>query len=187
MFFRFRKSRLEPFALTMAAASMGERLLQIGLDDHGLATALAAKVGLSGNAALVVDNESEGARARSAAARAGVFLDVHVTPLHAMPFENASFDLIVVHAMRGLLASSEEVIPGGVLGEAYRVLRPGGRGVVIESARRGGLAGLLRAPTVDEKYMSSGGTESVLKAAGFHPVRTLAVREGYRFTEGLKA
>jgi ubiquinone/menaquinone biosynthesis C-methylase UbiE len=187
MFFRIRKSRIEPFALTMAAASMGERVLQIGLDDPGLASALAAKVGLSGTAALVVDNESEAARAKSAAERAGVFLDVQVTPLDALPFEHASFDLIVVHAMRGLLTSSEQGIHAGVLREGYRVLRAGGRSIVIESAPRGGLAGLLRAQAVDEDYIASGGAESVLKAAGFHPVRTLAVREGYRFTEGLKS
>jgi len=187
MFFRIRKPRLEPFALTMAAASMGERVLQIGLDDSGLATALAAKVGLSGTAALVADNESEAGRAKRAAERAGVFLDVRVTPLDALPFENASFDLVVVHAMRGLLASAGQGSRAGALREAYRVLRAGGRGIVIESAPRGGLAGLLRTQAVDEDYVASGGAESVLKAAGFHPVRTLAEREGYRFTEGLKA
>ena len=187
MFFRIRKSTIEPFALTMAAARMGERVLQIGLDDAGLASALAAKVGLSGNAALVVDTESEAARARSAAGRAGVFLDVQVTPLDALAFENASFDLVVVHGMRGLLVSADQGMRAGVLREAYRVLRAGGRGIVIESAPRGGLAGLLRTQAVDETYVASGGAESVLKAAGFHPVRTLAVREGYRFTEGLKA
>ena len=187
MFFRIRKPRLEPFALTMAAARMGERVLQIGIDDPALATALAAKAGLSGYAALVVDGTSQAERATGAAAEAGVFLDVKVAPLHALPLESASFDLIVVHGMRGLLASSEEVVPGGVLGEAYRVLRPGGRTVVIEAVRRGGLGALLRPASVDEKYMESGGTESILTAAGFRPVRTLAVREGYRFTEGLKA
>jgi SAM-dependent methyltransferase len=187
MFFRIRKPRLEPFPLTMAAASMGERVLQIGLDDPGLATALAAKVGLSGTATLVVDGESEAARAKRAAERAGVFLDVQVTPLDALPFENASFDLVVVHAMRGLLPSSEQGTRAGVLREGYRVLRAGGRAIVIESAPRGGLAGLLRPQAVDEHYLASGGAQSVLKAAGFHPVRTFAEREGYRFTEGLKA
>jgi len=187
MFFRIRKPRIEPFALTMAAASMGERVLQIGLDDPGLASALAAKTGLSGAAALVVDGESDAARARSAAERAGVFLDVRVTPLGALPFEDASFDLVVVHAMRGLLASSEEGPRAGTLREAYRVLRPGGRGVVIESAPRGGLAGLLRAQTADDEQAADGVAEKLLKTAGFHPVRMLAVREGYRFTEGLKA
>jgi SAM-dependent methyltransferase len=186
MFFRIRKARLEPFALTMAAARMGERVLQIGLDDPGLACALAAKVGLSGTAALVVDNESDAARAKSAAANAGVFLDVQMTPLHVLPFEKGSFDLIVVHGMHGLLASGESGIRTDVLPEAYRVLRAGGRSVVIESAPRGGLAGLLRRQATDQ-YVAYGGAESALKAAGFHPVRTLAVREGYRFTEGLKA
>jgi SAM-dependent methyltransferase len=184
--FRIRPFKLEPFALTMAAASMGERVLQIGLDEPGLAGALAAKVGLSGAASLVVDNDRDAARAKNAAADAGVFLDVQVTPLHTLPFGNASFDLIVVHGMHGLLSSAPSGTREGVLREAHRVLRSGGRSLVIEVGRRGGFAGLLRSQTVDQQYTASGGTEGALKAAGFHPVRTLAEREGYRFTEGLK-
>jgi hypothetical protein len=55
---------------------------------------------------------------------------------------------------------------------------------VIESAPRAGLAGLLRGQTAGEDDSAA---EDLLKAAGFHPVRLLAVREGYRFTEGLKS
>ena len=66
----FRKSRVEPLPVTMSAVRMGERLLQIGIDDPGLASALAAKVGLSGNAAIVAtDNADAHAHARRRRAR----------------------------------------------------------------------------------------------------------------------
>ena len=47
-----RKSRLEPLPVTMSAVRMGERVLQVGIDDATIAAAIAAKVGLSGNAAI---------------------------------------------------------------------------------------------------------------------------------------
>jgi hypothetical protein len=66
------------------------------------------------------------------------------------------------------------------------MLRHGGRIIIIEAARRGGLAGLFRRHVVDEHYVRSGGAEGALTAEGFRPVRVLGEVEGYRFTEGLK-
>ena len=45
-----RKSRIEPLPVTMSAVRMGERVLQVGLDDPALASTLAGKAGLSGSA-----------------------------------------------------------------------------------------------------------------------------------------
>jgi SAM-dependent methyltransferase len=182
----FRKPRLEALPVTMAGVRMGERLLQVGVDDAGLAAALASKVGLSGAAAHAVANESDGARARSAATAAGVLVDVQVTPLRALPFEPGSFDLAVIHAMSGWLASMRPEDRVGLLQSVHRVLRPGGRVVVIEAMPRQGLAALFRGQPVDEHYAAAGGSEGALKAEGFKPVRLLGEREGYRFTEGLK-
>ena len=44
----FRKSKVDPLPITMTAVKMGDRLLQVGLDESSTATALAARVGLSG-------------------------------------------------------------------------------------------------------------------------------------------
>ena len=55
----FRKSRIEPLPVTMSAVRMGERVLQIGIDDASIASAIAAKVGLSGHAAIIVAEERE--------------------------------------------------------------------------------------------------------------------------------
>jgi hypothetical protein len=38
----------------------------------------------------------------------------------------------------------------------------------------------------DPEYVAGGGTVAALQAAGFKPVRLLADREGYSFTEGMK-
>lgn len=172
--------------VTMTGVRMGERLLQIGIDDAALVSALASKVGLSGTAAVAVDNERDANRARAIAAKAGVLIEVHVAPWSLLSLPEESFDLVVVQATGGLLASMKPEDRVACLRQAYRALRPGGRIVVVESAPRAGLAGLLRGHAVNEHYAAGGGAEGALKAEQFRPVRTVGEAEGYRFVEGLK-
>ncbi len=191
MFLRLLRKRptekRDSMAVTMTGVRMGERLLQIGVDDPALVGALAAKVGLSGAAALAAGNERDANRARAVAAEAGVLMDVHVAPWATLPFEAQSFDLVVVQSTGGFLGSMQPDDRVACLQQAYRVLRAGGRIVVVESAPRPGLAGLLRGHAVNEHYAASGGAEGALKAERFRAVRTVGEAEGYRFTEGLKA
>ncbi len=183
----FRKARIEPLPITMTGIRTGERLLQIGLDEARLISELASKVGMSGTAAAIVTNDRDAARAKDSAAKAGVLMDVRVvTPLRNLPFEDASFDVIVMHSLNGLLASLAPYTRIRCLEESHRLLRAGGRMVVIEPEPRGGLGGLLRPYPMDAYYSSGGGAVGALKAEGFKPVRILADREGYRFTEGMK-
>lgn len=182
-----RKSRIEPLPLTMTGVRAGERLLQIGIDGASLNGALAAKIGLNGTAAQVVTTEADAARARDAAAKAGALVEVRVvSTLRSLPFDDEAFDLIVFHSMHGLIARMAPYTRVRCLEEAHRVLRTGGRAVVIEPEPRGGLGGLFRQYPVDSHYAATGETLGALKAEGFKPVRILADREGYRFVEGLK-
>lgn len=181
----FRKSRIEPLPVTMGAVRMGERVLQIGIDDAAIVGALAAKVGLSGNAAVAVTGDADAQRAHNAAASAGVLVDIKVTPLAPLPFESGTFDLVVVHSMHGLVRSLDASARTATVGEWHRVLRAGGRVMTIESGPAGGLKSLLRRPQENE-YDLFGGVIGALEAAGFRPVRVLAEREGYMFAEGIK-
>jgi SAM-dependent methyltransferase len=187
MFLRKRTlSKRDSVPVAMAGVRMGERLLQIGIDDPRLVGALAVKVGLSGGAAVAVDNDRDGERARQVAANVGVFMDVQVAPWSRLRFEPGSFDLVVVQSTRGLIASMKPEDRVACLQHAHRMLRGGGRILVIESAPRGGLGGLFHRHVVNEAYEAHGGAEGALKAEGFRPVRSLGEHEGYRFTEGLK-
>jgi SAM-dependent methyltransferase len=187
MFLRKAKRR-EPVPITMSGVRMGERLLQIGVDDASVASAIAAKVGLSGTAAAVVTDADAATRVRHGAAEAGALIDVHIAPLDALPFAEGEFDVVVVHAMRGLLQSLSADARVAALRDCRRVLRQGGRIVAIEAGARGGVGGLLRGqPAVNAGYVSSGGTVAALEAAGFRPVRVVGELEGFRFTEGLNA
>ena len=178
-----RKLSLERLPVVMSGVRMGERALQIGIDDPSLAGAIAAKVGLSGHAAFAVSNDRNAAKARAAAAAAGVLADVQVTPLDSLPFPGDAFDAVVLHAAADDLPTLDAAAGLAVLREGHRVLRPGGRIVVLEGRARRGLGRWWRGR---RETLRPGAAADAVGAAGFRAARALAEREGYRFTEGLK-
>jgi len=125
-----------------------------------------------------VEDERDAEKARRGAAAAGVLVEVVVAPLHELPFPAGGFDVGVLHPA-GL--SQPLSAATGLLSEAYRVLRTGGRLVIIEGSGLG-FAGRVRGPVPADANATLGG----LNTAGFKATRVLAEREGYRFIEGLK-
>ena len=96
-------------------------------------------------------------------ARAGLAPRLHVADVRALPFADASFDLVIgAHVLEHL------VEPGRALAEMRRVLRPGGR-VVLCCTRRSSLGSLIRlkwrthAATPDEarRWLAARGLEEV--------------------------
>lgn len=167
----------------MAGVKMGDRLLQLGCGDGGLFAALAGKVGLTGRACAVDADRARAEQARQRAAKAGVLVEVEAAPYQMLPFDPESFDLVVARDLIGGMGPTERV---RTLQEARRVLRPGGRIVVIEPARRGGLGALFVRHDLDADYLSRGGAERALGEEGFAAVRRLAEREGTTFFEAVK-
>ena len=184
-----RKSSVgsEPLSVTMSGVRLGERALQIGLDDPNIAALIAAKTGMTGQASLVVGDEAAAASARNAVSEAGGLGEVHlVGDLHPLPFADDTYDLVVVHTARRLLASLPRDARERLLTECRRVLRAGGRLLALEAGTQTGLRSLFSGTKPDLGYEHVGGTVAALEAAGFRPVRTLGDRQGYRFIEGLK-
>jgi len=180
MFLRQSTVGREPLAIAMSGVRMGERLLQIGIDTPAVTGLLAAKPGLSGESSIVVADEPTAARARRAVADTSANVDIRVQALSSLPFADASFDLIVINDRGGetLTAPAATVL----LADCRRVLRSGGRLVVIGKGSASGLAALLHSrkePTGPEA------SEQALQRAGFRAVRMLGDRDGYRFVEGL--
>jgi ubiquinone/menaquinone biosynthesis C-methylase UbiE len=176
-----RGSDPHPLVVGMTGVKLGERFAQIGCAHGGRLGAIASKVGLSGRALAIVPDEAAAVRARKGAAEAGVLVDVETAPSTQLPVEDEDFDLVVIDDTDGFLGSMPADARDGTVREAHRILRAGGRLLVIETTRRAGLAALL-----SPQPSSTFDPAPALQAAGFRSVRTLAEREGLAFVEGVK-
>jgi SAM-dependent methyltransferase len=146
-------------------------------------------VGLSGRVAAIVPNETEATRAQRAADKTGFLLELETGGLNKFPFEDGSFNLVVVDNQEGLLSTLRPEGRVEVLQQVFKALGPRGRVVIIERAPRGGLGALIR-PTanipVDPHYQRSGGAVAALQGEGFRAARLLAERDGLSFFEGVR-
>ncbi len=180
--------RTDPHALavSMTGVKMGDRLAQIGCAHGARLGAIAVKVGLSGRAVAIVPDEASAERARKGAAEAGVLVDVEIAPPTQLPLDADAFDLVVIDDTGGLLSALAPERRGFAVREALRVLRPGGRAIVIAATPRRGLGALLGHGPTNADYDASGGATNALSAGGFRSVRPLGEREGLAFFEGIK-
>src|SRR3954452_9047127 len=173
-------------AVSMTSAKMGDRLLQVGCAHGGRLGAIAVKVGLSGRAAAAVPDEASADRARKGGAEAGVLVDVEIAPPTRLPYERDAFDLVVADDTGGLFATLRPDDRVAAVRETLRVLRPGGRVVMIGAAPRGGIGAILsRAPDAPP-FVSSGEAMKALEADGFRSARLIGEREGLAFVEAIK-
>jgi ubiquinone/menaquinone biosynthesis C-methylase UbiE len=184
MLFDFLRRRGDPYALVvgMTGVKMGDRVAQLGCAHGGRLAAIAKPVGLSGYAVAIVPDEASLSRAQQGAAQGGVLAEIQQAPLTHVPLADEAFDLVVIDDTDGMVGTHSETDRTLVVREALRVLRPGGRVMVIGSGPVSGIARLFRAGggfTFD--------VASTLQTGGFKSVRTLAEREGLTFVEGLKA
>ena len=179
----FRRSNLDPLSVSMAGAKLGNRLLVVGCGDPDLIARLGAKAGLTGRACAVDESPPRVAEAERVALREGVLIEAGTTTYSTLPFDAAAFDLVVIRDVLPTLTSDRRV---AAVSEAHRVLRPGGRCLVIETVARGGLSGLVGSSRPNDEYRATGGATSALGAGGFVAVRTLAEREHLVFVEAVK-
>ena len=168
---RGRGQAMDPLQVSMTGVRMGERFLQIGCHDRALLSGLAAKVGLSGTAALAAFDDAQAKRAGAIGAKVGALIETRKIEGLALPFDSDQFDMVVVDDTNGAFGKIDERSRVAYLSEAKRAVRKGGRIEVIEGvADRAAGYDALRD----------------LTAAGFKPVRVLAEKDGFRFLEGLR-
>lgn len=165
-----RGQALDPLQVSMTGVRMGERFLQIGCHDPGLLGGLAAKVGLSGTAAVAAFTDDDTACATRVGRKIGALIEIQdIDEGRAWPYGEAQFDMVVVDDTRDNFGDRES--KAHVLKNAFGTLRPGGRIEVVARSTSS-------PPRAD--------VQGDLIAAGFKPVRLLAERNGFRFVEGLR-
>jgi ubiquinone/menaquinone biosynthesis C-methylase UbiE len=185
-FNRFAKKE-NPFQLVvgMTGVKLGDRVLQIWCAHGGRLAAVAAKVGLSGRAIAVVADEASAARAQKASADAGVLVEVEIAPSTRLPLDDASVDLAIVDDAGGGFTALAAHDRAATVRELARVVRPGGRAMIIGATPRQGLTAMFGSPGAPS-LATSDEAGKLLEAGGFRGARTLAEREGLVFVEGIK-
>jgi len=177
----FRKpAPAEPLGVTMTGVRLGQRLLSVGTRDPKLTAQLATKTGLTGRACVIDDDEGRLAQAAATIEQEGALIESIRAPYGMWPLDDASFDVALI---ADLLPSLTPDVRVRCISEVFRVLRPGGRVVVIEPAQRGGLVGLLAGGGKPTAYE---GPLHALAANGFTAVRQLAETDGIVYVEGIK-
>jgi ubiquinone/menaquinone biosynthesis C-methylase UbiE len=183
MFKWFRQASLDPLSVSMAGVKLGDRVLVVGCGDARLIAALAAKAGLSGRACAVDESPDRATEAARVTLREGALVETSSSPPTALSFEAASFDLVVLRDALSRLESQFQIL---VAQEALRVLRPGGRCMVIDTLPAAGMASLFSSKETPKSPGDSAPTIALLKKQGFVAVRVLAERDGLRFVEAIK-
>ena len=154
-------------AVTMTGVKLGERVLLAGCGDARLLGALGAKSGLTGHICGVDTDREAAGRAERRAERDGVLVEVFALQSFAsVPGDDGTFDLAVAD-VRGSLADPAGL--DGALHEFFRLLRPGGRAMIVGRADS--------APAA---------MTAALQRHGFRGPRVLAERDRWWFVEALK-
>ena len=164
----------------MVGARPGDSVLFCGAGRPDLAGAVGAVTGLNGQTTVVDRQEGAAKRIAAGAKDAGALVDFEHAPLTMLPFDAGQWDAVVLP--EGLAVLRDQAT--AILSEAVRVLRPGGRLVVVDRVSRPGLFGLFRTP--DASATPAESTTSALSAAGLRGVRMLAQVEGFRYIEGTR-
>jgi ubiquinone/menaquinone biosynthesis C-methylase UbiE len=121
---RFRKQQVE-----LAQLASGESVLDVGCGTGTLAIAAARRVGAAGTVCGIDPAENLLARARGKARRARVEVDFLAGTGDALPFADASLDVVLSTLVWHHLP--HDVLRATVL-EMRRVLKPGGRALIVD-------------------------------------------------------
>jgi ubiquinone/menaquinone biosynthesis C-methylase UbiE len=175
-----------PLVVSMTGVKMGDRVAFVGCAHGSRLAAIAGKVGLSGRAVALVPDESSAARVRKGAEHGGVLVEVVASPPTRLAADADAFDVVVVDDTTGLIGTMRPEERVTTVRELLRILRPGGRVLILGAAERGGFGAILTRAQSGPPFTASGGANLALQADGFKSVRTLAEREGIVFVEGVK-
>jgi ubiquinone/menaquinone biosynthesis C-methylase UbiE len=134
-----REGRFRARILDVAGVAEGEHVLDVCCGTGTLALAAKDRVGASGVVHGVDAAPEMIERARTKAARRGLEATFHVSSAETLPFADGTFDVVLctlgVHHL-------PVAVREPVFAEMHRVLRPGGRVLIVEFVRQRGIAAL---------------------------------------------
>jgi ubiquinone/menaquinone biosynthesis C-methylase UbiE len=165
---------------TIALANLvpGERVLEVGFGTGEVAMRAKARCGPRGFVAGIDPSPEMIAVARQKAARANLDVDFRVAAVEALPFADATFDVVLSSLMMHHLP--EDLKPPA-LAEIRRVLKPGGRLLVVDFTKPTSRLGRLEPVWLVHRRLPSDGRDlpGLLKSADFAAVEAGLTGFGY--------
>ena len=135
-----REQDLRETILRVARLTPGEAMLDVGCGTGTLATAARPRLGPAGEVIGLDASPEMIDSARHKARRAGVLVTFETGPAQALPFPDGRFDLVTCTLVLHHLPRRDRE---ACLGEMRRVLKPGGRALIVDfatsSKQQGGL------------------------------------------------
>jgi ubiquinone/menaquinone biosynthesis C-methylase UbiE len=166
-------------AIAMIGTKSGDEVMVVGASDPELAAEVALVTGLNGTTIVCDPDTRARAQVEHAAREAGALVEFATATPTSLPAADESQDVVVLMNAADAVA---HVDPALVLQHALRVLRPGGRVIVVDGTRSsgffrsGGGAARLPAQTILTR----------LEQAGTRARRQLAEVNGVSYYEARK-
>jgi demethylmenaquinone methyltransferase/2-methoxy-6-polyprenyl-1,4-benzoquinol methylase/phosphoethanolamine N-methyltransferase len=168
--------RLRTMTVDGALLKPGERMLDVGCGTGGVTIPAKQRVGAAGSAAGIDPSPEMIAVARGKAQRKGLEIDFRIGVIEALPFPDATFDVVTSSLMMHHLPEHLQVKG---LAEIYRVLKPGGRLLIADmvSPKASGGNHMMNALAM-HSHVKFGieDLRATLKGAGFEEITQLEQR-----------
>jgi len=170
-----RERALRARMLDLANVKSGESILDVGCGTGTLAIAAKRRVGDSGEVHGIDASLEMIARARKKANRASVSVAFDVARAESLPFTDARFDVVLSTVM---LHHLRRAMREQCLREIRRVLKPGGRVLVVDFGKRTSDHGGLMAHFHRHGRVNLSDLESLQRDAGINVIESGSVGVG---------
>jgi ubiquinone/menaquinone biosynthesis C-methylase UbiE len=166
-----RSGSMRERTVELAEITAGEDVLDVGCGTGDLTMVAGKRSGAAGRVHGIDAAPEMIAVARRKAARLGLKIDYSVAAAEDLPFADSSFDVVLSSLVMHHLPDD---LKRTALAEIRRVLRPGGRLLVIDLKRSSGRSNHLSPVLLLHRHMSHGVQDlpQVLEDAGFTSVES---------------
>jgi ubiquinone/menaquinone biosynthesis C-methylase UbiE len=162
--------------IQVAALRSGQSVLDVGCGTGALTRLAADAVGTAGRVVGTDASAQMIATARKKTLRRASPIDFRVEPIESLPFADGEFDAVLSSLM---LHHLPEHLKERGLAEVRRVLRPGGRLVVVDLSGAHGILGHFGPHKLPPDYPEQ--LRAKMSAAGFSSVEQVASKFGFVF------